>query len=178
MSPREKRLLTLFLLAGFVMLNVFGLSYYRGKKQELDANRLKAERELMEADMFQANRNEMLEEMEWLRQHEPEPAENQNVQTALDALCTVEAQNSGLEIQGKPDLLPSDTRGKYFHRAKIRLKVSGPEKALYTWFDRLNSPGQLRAVTHIILPPSKEDDTQISCTATIEQWFVPPGPSA
>ena len=178
MSPREKKLLTLFAVAGFVMANLIGLSLYRKKADELDARYLSADRVLKRMEAFEANRQERIGEMEWLEQHLPEPAENQNVQTALQATCLAAAQSVNLTIKAE-ELLASDQPGdKHFHRAKIRYRVTGMEKDLYRWFDRINMPNQLRGVTRIILSPNKEDDTRIDCTATIEQWFIPVGSSA
>lgn len=177
MSPREKKLLILLLAGGFVMLNLIGLSFYRSQRAAVDERILQAERELATAELFQASRNQVGEEMEWLEQHLPEPAANQDVQVVLQTLCKVEAENVGLEIK-RQDLLPSITdEGLHFHRARIAVEVSGTEQALYEWFDRLNVPAKLRGATRIILTPNSEDDTQINCKATIEQWFVPP-PSA
>ena len=55
-----------------------------------------------------------------------------------------------------------------------KIIITGREEALYGWFDKLNVPEDFRMATHINLSPNKQDDTQIDCTATIEQWFVPP----
>ena len=52
--------------------------------------------------------------------------------------------------------------------------TTGQEQALYVWLDRLNQPTKLRMATQIRLTPNQQDDTKIDCTATIEQWFVPP----
>ena len=35
-------------------------------------------------------------------------------------------------------------------------------------------PDQLRIASQIRMLPNNPDDTKIDCTATIEQWFVPP----
>ena len=178
MSPREKKLLTFFAVAGFVMVNLFGFSLYNQKAADLDGRMLKADRVLQSMDIYEAKRQKYQGQMDWLLQHLPEPAENQNVQTALQASCLAAAQNVNLQIKAEELLASDQTEDRHFHRARIRYRVTGMEEDLYRWFDRINMPNQLRGVTRIILSPNKEDDTRIDCTATIEQWFVPVGPSA
>jgi hypothetical protein len=60
-----------------------------------------------------------------------------------------------------------------YHRARVEMEVSGSEKALYSWLDRLHSPVDFRAVTMIRLYPKRDDDTLVDCQVTVEQWFVP-----
>ena len=89
-----------------------------------------------------------------------------------------EAQRNGLEKKLQK-LLPSiEDPNLAYHRVKIQFKVNGMEVALYRWLDRISMPDQFRGVTRLILSPNKEDDTRIDCTATVEQWFIPTGPSA
>ena len=178
MSSREKKLLTLFLVAGFVMLNFLGASSYFAKKKEVALMLEEAERSLHTAELFRASRDQAEKEMQWLVEHEPKPAENQDVQVALESLCTVEAVKSKLTI-GKLNLQTSDTTaGNYFHRAKIIVEISGSEASLYEWLDRINVPEKLRRATRLVISPNPQDDTKIDCKATIEQWFVPATPTS
>lgn len=177
MSSREKKLLTLFLVAGFVMLNFLGGSYYLAKKEEVALMQEEAERALNTAELFRASRDQAEKEMQWLVQNEPKPAENQDVQVALESYCTVEAGKCKLTI-GKLNLQTSDTTaGNHFHRAKIVVEVTGSEASLYEWLDRINVPEKLRRATRLVLSPNAQDDTKIDCKATIEQWFVPATPT-
>jgi len=173
MSPREKKLLALFLVAGFVMLNFLGASSYFAKKKEVALMLEEAQRALNTAELFRASRDQAEKEMKWLVDNEPTPAENQDVQVALESFCTVEAVKSKLTI-GKLKLQTSDTTpGNHFHRAKIVIEVTGSEASLYEWLDRINVPDKLRRATRLVVSPNPQDDTKIDCKATIEQWFVP-----
>ena len=178
MSSREQKLLILFAVAGFVMVNLVGLSLYNKKSADLDSRKLKAERALMDLNNSQAMREARLAEMDWLDLHLPEPAEYQNVQTALQTYCVAEANRFKLTYKGEEALSRESRQGTHFHRVGIRFKVTGMEEDLYRWLDRISMPDQFRGVTRLILSPNKEDDTRIDCTATVEQWFVPAGPSA
>ncbi len=178
MSPREKKLLIFFAAAGFIVLNFLVIGFFKTKRIEVDRQRDQARQKLDTAEMFRASREQVIDEMEWLAKHEPEPAANQDVQTRLQQLCEREATTVGLTIKTQKPLPSDSTEGRHFHRAKIQLVVTGTEEGLYRWFDRLNIPEQLRIASRILISPNKEDDTKIDCTATIEQWFVPLPPSA
>ena len=176
MSPREQKLLAFFAIAGFVVINFLGFGFYSKKRIEVTNQRELARQKLELANTVTESRDQIADEIDWLAEHEPKPLANQDVQTQLQKLTEKEAQTVGLTIKiQKP--LPTDTTGVYYHRAKIQITVSGTEEALYRWFDRLNMPDQFRISSQIRLSPNQQDDTKIDCTATIEQWFVPP-PSA
>jgi len=178
MSPREKKLLTLFAVAGFVMVNAIGLSLWKTKNAAIQDRLLKAERTLNTAEQLQLAREARIEEMEWLAARLPKPAENQEVTSALLALSASSARSTGLEVKEEAALPTEDKPGNDFRRARVELRVSGSEEALYRWLDKVNTPDQLRHATRLVLTPNRQDDTLIDCKATIEQWFIPPPPSA
>lgn len=177
MSPREKNLLILFATAGFIILNLLAFNFYTKKKLQVRSQLADARSALERAEMIAENRDDVLDEIEWLASREPQPAAYQDVQSNLQQLIEREAQVAGLVIKpNSQKLLPTDqTAGNEFHRAKVQISVTGPEKALYSWFSRLNLPDQLRAATTIQLSPNRDDDTKIDCTTVIEQWFIPAG---
>lgn len=177
MSPREKKLLIFFAVAGFLVLNFLAIGFYKNKRQQVERDFNQANRTLETARMYRASREQVADQMDWLAKHEPRPAANQDVQTKLQQLCETEARTAGLTIKSQKPLPTDATEGRHYHRAKIQITVSGKEEALYRWFDRLNIPEQFRAATVIRLSPNTQDDTLIDSTATIEQWFVPLPPA-
>jgi hypothetical protein len=172
MSDREKKLLIFFAIAGFVILNFLGFNFAQSKRLSVNAENIAARAELATAEVFRENSQKVLAEMEWLAEHEPEPAANQDVQTKLQQFAEQQATSNGLTIKTQKPM-PTDTTGTHYHRAKIQIVVTGAEDALYRWFDKLNVPDQFRIASQIRLSPNTQDDTKIDCTATIEQWFVP-----
>lgn len=173
MSPREKKLLLFFAAAGFLVLNFLAIGFFKNKRLEVDRQRAQARQNLETVEQYRASREAVLDEMEWLAGHEPEPVANQDIQTKLQKLCEDEAKATGLTIKSQKPLPTDASEGRHYHRAKIQITVTGSEEFLYKWFDRLNSPDQFRIASSIRISPNKEDDTKIDCTATIEQWFVP-----
>lgn len=173
MSAREKKLLLFFALAGFAVLNFLAYNFAVSKRAEVNAQRTEAREKLRVAEDFSARRVEVTDRMDWLSQHEPEPADNQDVQTSLQQLAESEAKTAGLTIKSQKPLPTDSTSGKYYHRARLQITVTGTEQALYQWFDHLNVPDEFRISSQIRLTPDTTDDTKIDCTATIEQWFIP-----
>jgi hypothetical protein len=171
-------MLGLFGVAGFLAFNFIAFNYYTAKSVEVQTHYDKAKRELEMAEMFRASGQQVLSDMEWLKQKESAPIANQDVQVELQAFCNQQAQQVGLTII-KQALLPSDTTaGRNYHRAKVQISFQGTEMALYSWLCQINAPDKLRSATHIVLTPNSEDDTRIDGSVTIEQWFIPLSPSA
>ena len=110
----------------------------------------------------------------WVEDGEVKAFVGKYVQTRLQQDVEREATAAGLSIKTQKPLPTDETEGRHYHRAKIQITVTGQEQALYVWLDRLNQPTKLRMATQIRLTPNQQDDTKIDCTATIEQWFVPP----
>lgn len=173
MSPREKNLLIFFAVAGFLVINFLLFGFFSNKRNQVAQQRNLAVQKLETAEMFSESREQVEDEMNWLAEHEPEAAEDQDVQTKLQQLCEKEAKNAGLTVKSQKAMDTDATEGRYFQRAKFQFTVNGSEDSLYRWFNALNVPDQFRIASSIRISPNKEDDTKIDCVATIEQWFVP-----
>ncbi len=179
MSFREKRLLIIFSIGGFVVLNLLGFGQYSAKSNEILRAKTIAKQAVKEAEMFRDSKQQVAAEMEWLEAHEPaQPAAAQDVQNTLQQFAVKEAERMGLAVK-RQKLLPADeTKGNHYNRAKVEFTVNGKEDSLYKWLDSLRSPDQFRAVTSMRLSPDHEDDTKIDCTVVVDQWFVPQAPAA
>jgi hypothetical protein len=171
MSAREKNLLILLCIAGFLMLNFFLFSQYRQKKSLLEIGLDTAKNELQLAITLQENSVQISTEMDWLTKHEPQVAEYQTIQAELQKFVDAEAGKVGLTVK-KQSFETTDTSGTHFHRAQIIFNVTGREEALYRWLHAINEPTALRAATQIRISPNS-DDTLIDCAAVISQWFPP-----
>lgn len=175
MSDREKILLYVLIGAVFLIGNAMAFKmFYQPKMLAAQSALSAAEGKKIErlgaidtADIFE-------KEMEWLGRYEPKQAATfQQTQTKLQQLVEREAQRNKLEIK-KQDLQDSLVDpGLVYHRARMTVQVNGMESGLYRWLDRLHSPNEFRAVTHLRLRPQKGDDTRIDCFIVVEQWFVP-----
>jgi uncharacterized iron-regulated membrane protein len=177
MSVREKKLLALLLIAGFLILNFFLYSIYVEKKNLYSNDLVSANSQLQQAYAFRESSAEFAEQMTWLAEKEPKPATYQETQTALQQFAESQARTLGLTIKSQ-EPLPTDETGTYYHRAQVKINLSGREQALYQWFDAINDPDVFRTTFQIRMSPNTKDDTLIDCSATLSQWFppIPPVP--
>jgi len=174
MSSREKNLIILLLLAGFLMLNFFLYAQYNQKKNLLETKLETAKTQLQLAILTQESSAEYAAQMDWLAQHEPLAADFQTIQAELLNFAASEAQKNNLTIRpNSEEFLPTDTTGTHFHRAQIKIIVTGREQDLYRWLHTINEPTAFRAAINIRLAPNSQDDTLIDCTAVTAQWFPP-----
>ena len=172
MSSREKNLLSLLLLAGFLMLNFFLYSLFKQKKTIFQTNLDTAKNNLQLAIIQQTNSEQFADQMQWLATHEPEPSNGETIQGQLQAYIDDQARVSGLTIKGKQRFLPTDApQGANYHRAQIEISVTGSDQNIYRWLYIINEPSAFRAATQIRLTPNTQDDTLLDCTAIISQWF-------
>ena len=113
-------------------------------------------------------------EMDWLERSEQKVIKSsQQALTDLEALANREAQRRGLTVKRVKHLPALEAPSLEFHRARVEIEVSGREQVLFQWIDRLNTPSDLRAATTLSINPKKDDDTQVDCRVTLEQWFLP-----
>jgi hypothetical protein len=172
MSDRERKLVTLFGLAAFLLVNFFVISWFQGQKQKVARDLVKAKSDVETAEIAAGSFETVEEEMIWLNDKTPSPRPGQLVGSELQGYVESQATTHQLEVTNRA-IKPNEETGKYFHRAKVQFKVSGREDSLYRWLDRLQMPDQFKAVTFLRLAPDTKDDTKIDATVDIEQWYVP-----
>lgn len=172
MSDREKKLVILFGLAAFLLVNFFAISWFQGQKRKITRDLMKAESEVVSAEAAAGSYETVFEEMEWLNDKTPSPKAGQLVSTELETYASNQASTHQLTVDRR-DIKPNDETGTHFHRAKVQFKVTGREDSLYRWLDRLQMPDQFKAVTSLRLQPDAKDDTLIDATIEVEQWYVP-----
>ncbi|MDB6079049.1 MAG: hypothetical protein JWO82_2796 [Akkermansiaceae bacterium] len=171
MSEREKKLIIFFGIALFIVVNFFGYKLFLDQKQKSAGDLRKAQNQLNEARNYQEKYGTVSEEMDWVESHLPKPKAGQTVQTELERFMDNQAASNQLTVKRRR-ILPL-VEGVNFNRAKVEFVVNGMEEGLYRWLDRLQTPEQLRAVTHLQLSPQRDDDTKIDCTVVVDQWYVP-----
>jgi hypothetical protein len=173
MSENEKKLLTALGVVGFLIINYLGYSFAMSTRRSVNAQNADAMQKLAVVDKFHESRDLITEDIDWLAQHEPQPTASQDVQTGLQQSIVTEAGSSGFGLTSQKLLPVIAKEGSHFHSAQFEIKATCTEEMLYRWFDKLNNPEVFRVVSQIRLSPNQKDDTQIDCTAVIEQWFVP-----
>ena len=172
MPDREKKLLIIASIVGFIILNLVGFSFAKSQRLQVDADRRAASGKLALVQEFLSKSEQVTEEMDWLKAQTFENKPAQTVQSQLLGAVESGATSAGLKIN-KTELAATDTLGKHYHRAKVIIKVTGNETGIYDWLEKLNDPTLFRVASNITSSPTVGDDTKIDCKATVEQWFIP-----
>ena len=175
MSEREKKLLVLVGVLVFGLLNVAAYKYYY-LPQKAKADKSQAEYTKMRQEAIEnlEEQDSQRGEIEWLQRNEQKVIKSsQQALTDLEAMANREAQRRGLTVKRVKPLPALEDQNLEFHRARVEIEVSGREQVLFQWIDRLNAPSDLRAATTLSINPKKDDDTQVDCRVTLEQWFLP-----
>jgi hypothetical protein len=176
MSEREKKLLGMFAVAGVILLFLWGYKSYTSKSLEIKASRSAAETTLLNAELYLKSRDAVQDEIDWLAEHEPQPEAREQIPTKLQQLASSEATRASMTVK-KMDILdtpPADeTAANRYGVAQVKFTVTGDEKNLYAWFDRMHSPDDFRVISEIVMSPNREEDHLIDCVVTFDQWFVP-----
>lgn len=174
MSAREKRLLNMLLIVGFVLVNLAAYKMFYVVRLKSAMGRATTAESMVEVAVTRSETMDLYEkEMKWLEKVEPKPSTVQDTQTRLQQLVSREAQLNQLTVK-RQKLQPSVVDpGLIYHRARIEFEVNGMEASLYRWLERLHSPTEFRAITFMRMNPQKDDDTKIDCQVIVEQWFVP-----
>ncbi len=166
----------MFGAAGVILLCLWGYKSYVNKNLELKANRRSAESILLAAEQSLKFRDAVQDEIDWLAEHEPEPQSRDELPTKLQDLASSEATRASMTVK-KMDILdippPEEASANRYDVAQVKFTVTGEEKNLYAWFDRMHSPNDFRVISEIVMGPNKEDDSKIDCVVTFDQWFVP-----
>jgi hypothetical protein len=176
MSKRESHLLILFGVTGLILLLLWGYQSYTGFRVRLQNDRVMAETELREAELYLKSSDSIRDEIEWLSQHEPQPQAGEQVPTKLQQLASAEASQAGMLVK-KMEILPDRSAESeettHYKVGQVKFTVTGEEKNLYAWFDRMHSPNDFRAISQLTLSPNREDDSKIDCQVVFDQWYVP-----
>ena len=174
MSDREKNLLYALLTVLFLLGN--GMAYkmvYEPRMKAAEEKLNTANVDFTTGAKNEVSRADSKEEIDWLARYEPKASTVEQTRPILEQLAKSIAQQQKLEIL-KTDLLPPVVHSSlFYHRVKIRMRVTGMEAGLYSWLDRLHSPNEFRAVTYMKVGPLKDHHEQVDCQVVVEQWFIP-----
>jgi hypothetical protein len=99
MSDREKKLVFLFGLAAFVLLNAFGVTWFRKYRDKLEIELRDAQGEVDIAEGFIRKFDSDIEEMDWMAEHAPKERNGQLVATELEQYGTNQAKTRQLEAK-------------------------------------------------------------------------------
>ena len=178
LKPSEKRLLTSFGVATFLLLNLLGFSWLKKKNLVIERQRITLETRARELQMWKARAPEAEQKRAYLDQHLLAYADETTRETYLDQFINEEASSLDLTVRkNQPITVKLE---EHFHKSRYTAEVSGSWDNVFEFIFRLQSPKEFRFVPTIRLKPQKKEGATTNdeaadavCTFEIEKWWSP-----
>ncbi|MDB6132449.1 MAG: hypothetical protein JWM59_692 [Verrucomicrobiales bacterium] len=176
LKQSEKRLLAVFGIAGFLLINLVGFSWYSKKMLVLDQQRSKLETRSRMLASMKARAPEAEQKQAWLAQHlkaYPDPTTRDSY---LDNFVIDLSKNLNLELKKNQALEPK--LEDLFHKSRYHGEVTGQWGDVLEFIYQLQKPGEFRFVPTISLKSQKkeaasEEAADVVCVFDIEKWWSP-----
>ena len=176
LKKNEKRLLVVFLVAVFIVINLFVFTKISKVQRSAGTKVNRLEDELLiigdlleESDLWHAREA-------WFATRQPIFDESgqggaTRAEVDEDLLNTVRATARKYAITLEDEKLPEPKEHPYFVQAVARVSGVGSIEGIMRWLYELQKPQEFRAVTFFELKPQKDDPSILSCTMTLERWY-------
>lgn len=179
LKPSEKRLLTSFGIAAFLLLNLLGFSWLKKKNLVIERQRITLETRARELQMWRSRAPEAEQKRAFLDQHLQAYADEATRETYLDQFVNQEASALDLIVR-KNQPMPVKLE-EHFHKSRYTAEVSGSWDNVLEFTYRLQQPKDFRFVSTIRLKSQKkegatadaEEAADVVCTFEIEKWWSP-----
>ena len=179
LKPSEKRLLTSFGIAAFLLLNLLGFSWLKKKNLVIERQRITLETRARELQMWRSRAPEAEQKRAFLDQHLQAYADEATRETYLDQFVNQEASALDLIVR-KNQPMPVKLE-EHFHKSRYTAEVSGSWDNVLEFTYRLQQPRDFRFVSTIRLKSQKkegatadaEEAADVVCTFEIEKWWSP-----
>ena len=179
LKPSEKRLLTSFGIAAFLLLNLLGFSWLKKKNLVIERQRITLETRARELQMWKSRAPEAEQKRAFLDQHLQAYADEAAREIYLDKFINEEASALDLNVR-KNQPMPVKLE-EHFHKSRYTAEVSGSWDHVLEFTYRLQQPKEFRFVSTIRLKSQKKEgataDTDeaadVVCSFEIEKWWSP-----
>lgn len=174
LTSSEKMILVgIFGGAAFVVLNFFLYGIVEEKKAALVQGRTTLDQRIFQLQELQKERDEWLSKRTWVSSKLPMYQSVNDRETFLISMVNSAAAGAGVEVTNGPNQIPG-SQGDYFEETGVSATVTGTIEGVMRWLYSLQDPDSFRAVTSVkIDAPKKGDPTEITCEATLIQWWSP-----
>lgn len=179
LKPSEKRLLSAFGIAAFILLNLLGFSWYSKKKLVLERQRVTLETRNRELEFWRGQKPVADVKEAFLRAHLLSYPDEPTRDLYLENFVRKEVESLGLELK-KPQIQAFKSE-PLFHKSRFTAEVSGSWDGVLEFIYRLQQPGEFRFVSKLSLKSQKKEggtDTaaDVVCAFDIEKWWSPQAP--
>ena len=175
LKPSEKRLLIAFGIAAFLLLNLFGFSWWKKRSLMLTSQTTKLETRARELEAMKALAPEAEQKRVWLDQYLQRYPDENTRETYLDIFVQKQVSDLNLEIRKNQPLTVK--LEEHFHKSRYTAEVTGQWADVLEFIRRMQSPKEFHFVPSLRLKSQKkegtEEGTNAVCTFEIEKWWSP-----
>jgi hypothetical protein len=170
LTKNERRLLTLFGLAIFVMANFYGISYLLDTESELTQQLDELKATAKTNQIWLKEKQFWLTRKQWIEHQQPRVGSGQVPQSELLQSVIASAQANQLVIQEQSFAESKNTPN--YQAVGVKLKLSGNLENVVKWLAELQQPEKFQAVTNFSLK-SEEQPPKVSLELEVARWYSP-----
>jgi hypothetical protein len=176
LKSSEKRLLILFGAAAFLLLNLFGFSWWKKRTLTLSSKAIKLEARARELEVMKGLAPQAELKRAYLDAHLQAYPDEATRETYLDQFIQKQVRDLDLEIRKNQPM--NAKLEEHFHKSRYTAEVSGEWADILEFIRRLQSPKEFHFVPSLRLKSQKkeggsEEGTNAVCTFEIEKWWSP-----
>lgn len=173
LKPSEFRLLLLFSIVAFLLVNVYAFQQLTARHNALKVQEGQLIAKLRTADVYAREEADSLQKEAWLRSRVPVYGSQDIMKTYL--LKFVEQRASSYGLVTEPQPREPELRDGYM-RSVLEIKVSGAIEPILEFVYSLQDPEEFRSITSFDLKSKPKDPKTLFAEFTIEQWWNPDSP--
>lgn len=175
LKPSEFRLLLVFGIVAFILVNFYGYTWLRKKHNDINNEQVDLEAQVMQAENYALQEEDSLRKEAWLAKRVPVYRTEDEMKTFLIKFVRQKAAEHGVEAELHSQEPVGDGP---FMRSRLEVKqISGSIDTLVQWIYSLLDPEQFRTITSLELKAKPKDPTTLFCELVIEQWWNPDSPT-
>lgn len=176
LKPSEKRLLSIFGVAAFILLNLLGFSWYSKKMQLLEQQASKQETRGRILESMKSRAAEAEQKQAYLAKNLVVYPDDTTRDNYLDNFVLDLSRKLDLSLRANQILDPK--LEELFHKSRYKGEVTGKWDNVLQFIYELQQPSQFRFVPNLSLKPQKKDATSdepadVVCVFTLEKWWSP-----
>lgn len=177
LSNNEKRLLTVFGAAIFLIVNFLGWFWVSGAMGAIGREKTRLEGRVRAFDGWKREAADADQKRIWIDQHLPPGADESVRETYLDKIVNGKLID-GLDVEITRNAPRSTVEGAYFMKSRYVATATGPWVDVMEFIYRLQKPSEFRFVSSLTMVPRKSEvndaEQDVAVTIEIEQWWQLP----
>jgi hypothetical protein len=171
LKPSEFRLVLIFSILGFVLINFYGYTRLQKQHNDVRNERIELKSKLLQAENYALQEEDSVRKEAWLAKRVPVYQTEADMKSFLIKFVRQKAASFGIEAELHSQ---EPVREGGYMRSRLEVKqVSGTVDTLVQWIFSLQDPEEFRMITSLELKAKPKDPTTVFCELVIEQWWNP-----